>query len=98
MAQEWSLTGPVPQSPPRGRGAIVSGIVLLVVGGVLVVAGIIGFAVTASGLVSGLGSPRTTPATFAQTFDAGTTYAVYERATSGSGTSGDPYLGQRRAR
>lgn len=93
MAQEWSLARPAPQAPPRGRGAIVSGVVLLVVGAVLLIAGIVGFATSASGLVSGLGSTRTTPTTFAQTLDAGTTYAVYERASSGSGTTDDPYLG-----
>ena len=93
MAQDFPLTGPVPQAPRRGRGAIVSGVVLLIAGAIVLVAGAVAFAFSASGLLSGLGSTRTTPTTFSQRFDAGTTYAVYERATSGSGTAGDPYLG-----
>ena len=93
MAQQWSLTEPAPQPTPAGKGAIVSGLVVLLVGVVLVIAGIVGSISTVANLFAGLGPPRTTPTEFTQTFDAGTTYAVYEQATSGSGTTGDPYLG-----
>lgn len=92
MAQQWSLTDPAP-TPRRGMGVIVVGVALLLVGVVVAVAGIVGLVSTASRLIPGLGTTHTTPAEFTQTFDAGTTYAVYEEATSGSGTSDDPYLG-----
>lgn len=92
MAQQWSLTEPAP-SPRQGTGAIVTGVVLLLVGIVIAVAGFVGLVSTASRLIPGLGTAHTTPAEFTQTFDAGTTYAVYETATSGSGTPDDPYLG-----
>ncbi len=94
MAQQWSLTEPVPQPVPRGKGAIVSGLVLLLVGVVCVVVGIAGSVSTVANLFADVGSPRTAPTEFTQTLDAGTTYAVYEQVTSGSGTSGDPYLGR----
>ncbi len=82
-----------PTPAHRGRGAIVTGLVLLGVGLVLAVVGIVGFGATASSLISGLGSPQTTPVELPKTLDAGTTYAVYELATSGSGRTGDPYIG-----
>ncbi len=91
MAQQFPLTEPAPAR--RGRGAIVTGLVLLGLGVVLAVVGIVGFGATASSLVSGLGSPQTTPAELTKTLDAGTTYAVYELAISGTGETGDPYLG-----
>jgi hypothetical protein len=94
MAQQWSLTEPVPQPTPRGRGAIVTGLVVLLVGVAFVIAGVVGSVSSVASLISGLGSPRTTPTEFTQTLDAGTTYAVYEQATSGAGTSGDPYVGR----
>jgi hypothetical protein len=89
MAQPF----PAPAPARRGRGAIVTGLVLLGVGLVLAIVGIVGFGSTASSLISGLGTPQTTPVALPRTLDAGTTYAVYELATSGSGASGDPYLG-----
>jgi hypothetical protein len=89
MAQPF--TTPTPAR--RGRGAIVTGLVLLAVGVVLAVVGIVGFGATASSLISGLGSPQTTPLELPKSLDAGTTYAVYELATSGSGATGDPFLG-----
>jgi hypothetical protein len=91
MAQQFPLTEPAPAR--RGRGAIISGLVLLGMGIVLVVVGVVGFGATASSLISGLGSPQTTPTELTKTLEAGTTYAVYELATSGSGETGDPYLG-----
>jgi len=78
----------------RGKGAIVTGAVLLLVAVVCGVAGIAGVVTTASGLISGLGTPRTTPTTFTQSFEAGTTYAVYEQALAGTGTKGVPFEGR----
>jgi hypothetical protein len=91
MAQQFPLTAPAPAR--RGRRAIVTGLVLLALGVVIAVVGIVGFGATASSLVSGLGSPLTTPTELTKQLDAGTTYAVYELAASGSGVTGDPYLG-----
>jgi hypothetical protein len=89
MAQPFVT--PIPAR--RGRGAIVAGLVLLAVGVVLAVVGIVGFGATASSLISGLGSPQTTPLELPKSLESGTTYAVYELATSGSGETGDPFLG-----
>jgi hypothetical protein len=91
MAQQFPLTEPAPAR--RGRGGIISGLALLGVGIVLAIVGVVGFGATASSLISGLGSPQTTPVELTKTLDAGTTYAVYELATSGSGETGDPFLG-----
>jgi len=91
MAQQFPLTEPTPAR--RGRGAIITGLVLLALGVVLAVVGIVGVGATASSLVAGLGSPLTTPTELTKKLDAGTTYAVYELATSGTGQTGDPYLG-----
>jgi hypothetical protein len=95
MSQDWSLTPAAATPPPvKGKGLIWTGAVLLVVGMVLVVAGIVGVVASASSLISGFGSPVTTPGTVTRTLEAGTTYAVYERSSlvSGSGTREDPLL------
>jgi hypothetical protein len=91
MAQQFPLTEPAPVR--RGGRAIVTGVVLLGLGLVIAVVGIVGFGATASSLIAGLGSPLSTPTEVTKTLDAGTTYAVYELASSGSGQTGDPYLG-----
>lgn len=94
MAEQWSPAVVAAAPQPRGKGTIVSGIVLLVVAFVLGVVGVVGLVVGAAGLATGFGAPRATPTTVTRTLDAGTTYAVYELATSGSGTTGDPFQGQ----
>ncbi|MFN8167530.1 MAG: DUF2510 domain-containing protein [Candidatus Nanopelagicales bacterium] len=96
MSQDWSLTPAAATPPPqiKGKGMIWTGAILLVVGMVLVVAGIVGVIASAASLINGFGSPVTTPTTVSRTFDAGTTYAVYELSGrgSGSGTQEDPLL------
>ncbi len=92
MAQDWSST-PAVAPKRKGKGAILTGVVLLVAGLLAVVGGIIGVASAASSLVSEIGSPSATPTSFNRVLNAGTTYAIYEVTSSGSGTSGDPYLG-----
>jgi len=79
--------------PKRGKGAIITGLVLLAVGIVMAIGGIVAFGASAASLLSGLGSPQTTPVEIPKTLDGGTTYAVYEQASGGSGTTGDPYIG-----
>jgi hypothetical protein len=92
MTQDWSLTPNAPEPPkPKGKGLIISGAVLLVLGLVLGVAGIAGTIGAATRLVSSLGTPTATPATITKTLDAGTTYAVYAEATAGTGTTDDPF-------
>ena len=83
----------VPSPAPRGKGAVVTGVVLLILAVLLGTVGVVGLTVTASSLVSGVGPVRTTPASFSRTFDGGVTYAVYEVATAGSGSTADPYRG-----
>ena len=94
MAQDWSTGAVVPTARPRGKGAIVTGAVLLLLGLVCAVAGIVGVVSTASGLISGLGTSHTTPTRFTQSFEAGTTYAVYEQALAGTGVPGEPFQGR----
>ena len=92
MATQWSAA-PAPAPALKGKGAIVTGIVLLLLGVVAVVAGIAGSAASLSSLVSGFSTPKPTPAHFVLTLDGGTTYAVYEQAAGGHGVPGDPFQG-----
>lgn len=95
MSQDWSLTPAAPAPPQvKGKGMIWTGVALLVVGVVLIVAGIIGVIAAAASLISGFGSPVTTPTTVTRTLEKGTTYAVYELSglASGTGTTEDPLL------
>jgi hypothetical protein len=77
MSQDWSLT-PAAAPPRKGKGLIITGIVLLLVGVVMVVAGVIGAISATAGLVSGFGSPVATPGTIVRELDGSTTYVVYE--------------------
>ena len=92
MTEQFGTPSVVTTPPKRGKGAIITGLVLLAVGIVMAIGGIVAFASAAS-LLSGLGTPQTTPVEIPKTLDGGTTYAVYEQASSGTGTSGDPYIG-----
>jgi hypothetical protein len=89
MAQQWSAA---PAPTLKGKGAIITGIVLLLVGLVAVIAGIAGTASALSSLVSGFSSPKPTPAHFVMALEGGTTYAVYEESGGGTGANGDPFL------
>ena len=89
MAQQW----PAVSTPtPKGKGAIVTGLVLLLLGLVAAIVGIVGSVSTLSSLVSGFSSPTPTPAHLVLTLDGGTTYAVYEQSGGGTGSNGDPFL------
>ena len=85
MAQEWSLTQPNAAPTPKGKGAIITGCVLLVLGLVLGIVGIVGVGTSAVKLISGATSAEVTPTTFTQVLDAGTTYAVYEATEDNTG-------------
>jgi len=94
MTEQYGTPPSVVATPrKRGKGAIITGLVLLAVGIVMAIGGIVAFGASAASLLSGLGTPQTTPVELPKTLDGGTTYAVYEQATSGTGTSGDPYIG-----
>lgn len=74
-------------SQRRGKGALITGAVLLVLGVALVVVGIVRTDDTAKALADiQIGSSQTTPATFTSELDSFTTYAVYEQSDAGSGT------------
>jgi len=94
MAQQLSSGRPAAPAGRGGSGAIVTGAVLLVAAVVCAVAGVVGVVTTASGLLSGLGTSRPTPTQFTQQLEGGTVYAVYERASSGGGTTGEPFQGR----
>ena len=89
----YDLTG-APAAPPlRGKGTLITGVVLLILGLVAVIAGIALLAGTATSLLSQIGTPQTAPTSFTRQLDGGTTYAVYEATDGGSGTTEDPFLG-----
>jgi len=78
MAQEWSLT-PQAQVPQRkGKGMLITGIVLLGVGVVMGVVGIIGIVGSLGSALSGLAAPATAPSVFVASLNGGGSYAVYQ--------------------
>jgi hypothetical protein len=94
MTEQYGTPPSVVATPrKRGKGAIITGLVLLAVGIVMAIGGIVAFGASAASLLSGLGTSQTTPVEIPKTLEAGTTYAVYEQATSGTGSSSDPYIG-----
>lgn len=73
--------------PMRGKGTLITGVVLLVIGAAAIITGIIlaGNAVTSVLDSSRISSAQTAPATFTTQLEEGTTYAIYE-ATPGGAT------------
>ena len=71
----------------RGKGTLITGVVLLVIGAAAIITGIIlaGNAVTSVLDSSRISSAQTAPATFTTQLEEGTTYAIYE-ATPGGAT------------
>jgi flagellar basal body-associated protein FliL len=88
VSQDWSLTpsAPIPIKT-KGKGAIITGLVLLVVGIVVAVVGIVALVSSASNLVTEFGDTYDTPNTITRSLTAGTTYLVYEQTT---GTTSRP--------
>ena len=79
-----------PAAPPlRGKGALLTGAVLLVIGAVAIIVGIVLTANAASSVLDNnkIGSAQTAPATFTNQLDGGTTYAVYEATQGVNGTT-----------
>ncbi|ACV80115.1 hypothetical protein [Nakamurella multipartita] len=72
--------------PPRGKGMLITGAVLLGLGIVGIVLGIVMTVNAATSLLSKIGAAQTAPATFTSQLDGGSTYAVYE-ATQGTGAA-----------
>ncbi|MFN8158563.1 MAG: DUF2510 domain-containing protein [Candidatus Nanopelagicales bacterium] len=89
----YDLTGAPTPPPLRGKGTLITGVVLLLLGLLLVIIGIVATATAASGLIGQIGSPQTAPTSFTRQLDGGTTYAVYEETTGGTGTADDPFIG-----
>lgn len=89
----YDLTGAAPAPPLRGKGTLITGVVLLVLGLLAVIVGGVLTATTASGLIGQIGEPQTSPTSFTRVLDAGTTYAVWEETAGGTGTADDPFLG-----
>ncbi len=89
----YDLTGAPAVPPLRGKGTLITGVVLLILGLVAVIAGIALLAGTAGSLLSQIGTPQTAPTSFTRQLDGGTTYAVYEATSAGTGTADDPFLG-----
>ncbi len=88
---EQSSAVPSGSTKPRsshGKGALITGAVLLGAGLLVGLVGVVGVAVSASNLLSGLSGPVTTPTTISRHLDAGTSYSLYQRIA----TEGEPDL------
>ncbi len=57
----YDLTGAPTPPPLRGKGTLITGVVLLLLGLLLVIIGIVATATAASGLIGQIGSPQTAP-------------------------------------
>lgn len=85
MSQEWSLTHGAPAPVKRkGKGAIITGIVLMVGALVMGVVGIAGIISAGASAVSAFASPVLSPATSSNQLDGGKNYVVYQLADSTS--------------
>ncbi len=72
--------------PTRGKGTLITGLVLLAIGAVAIITGIIlaGNAVSSVLDSSRISSAQTAPATLTTQLDGGTTYAIYEVTPAGA--------------
>jgi uncharacterized membrane protein len=89
----YDLSGAPAVPPLRGKGTLITGVVLLLVGLLAIIVGIVLTAGAATSLLNQIGTPQTSPTTFTRQLDGGTTYAVYEATDSGTGTASDPFIG-----
>ncbi len=64
--------------PARGKGMLITGAVLLLLGIVAIIVSIVMTAGAATSLVSRISAPQIAPTTFTSQLDGGSTYAVYE--------------------
>jgi hypothetical protein len=85
MSQEWSLT-PGAQAPVKrkGKGAIITGVVLMVVALVMGIVGVVGIIAAGTSAVSAFASPVLSPATSSNQLDGGKNYVVYQLTDSTS--------------
>jgi hypothetical protein len=70
----------------RGKGTLITGTVLLVLGLAVIVVSIVMTAGAATSLVTQIGAAQTAPTTLNSQLNGGTTYAVYEVAQGGAAT------------
>lgn len=89
----YDLTGAPALPPLRGKGTLITGAVLLILGLVGIILGIVMTASAATSLLTQIGTPQTSPASFVRQLDGGTTYGIYEETAGGRGTVDDPFLG-----
>lgn len=82
----YNPTGAPTAPPPRGKGMLITGAVLLAIGIIGIILGIVMTVNAATSLLSKIGAPQTAPATFTSQLDGGSTYAIYE-ATAGTGAA-----------
>ena len=78
MSQEWALTPGYEQPKRKGKGAIITGAVLMVVGLVLGIVGIVGIPATGASAVAAFAAPVTSPASSLNQLDADKDYVVYQ--------------------
>ncbi len=85
----YDRTGAPAAPPQRGKGTLITGVVLLVIGAVGIIVGIVLTASAASSVLDNnkIGSAQTAPATFTSQLDSGTTYAIYEATQGVNGTT-----------
>ncbi len=85
MSQEWSLT-PGAQAPVKrkGKGAIITGAVLIVGALIMGIVGIVGIAAAGASALSAFSSPVLSPATSSNQLDGGKNYVVYQLLDSTS--------------
>lgn len=79
MSQEWSLT-PGAQAPVKrkGKGAIITGVVLMVVALIMGIVGVAGIVSAGTSAVSAFASPVLSPAISTNQLEAGKNYIVYQ--------------------
>ncbi len=83
----YDLTATPGAPTKRGKGLLISGAVLLVLGILAVIVGVAAVGNTAKELAdTQVGASQNAPTTITGPLDAATTYAVYEAAESGKGT------------
>jgi len=86
MSQEWALTPGYEQPKRKGKGAIITGSILMGLGLVLGIIGIVGIAATGASAVAAFAAPVTSPGSSLNQLDGGKSYVVYQLLDA----TGDP--------
>ena len=78
MSQEWALTPGYEQPKRKGKGAIITGAVLMGLGLVLGIVGIAGITATGASAIAAFAAPVTAPGSSLNQLDANKDYVVYQ--------------------